>query len=85
MQGGLPKDINATLSSETLVGWKTGKTTYVPLYGNEWREPGYGLSTVHRPCLRGKIMSRKGTLCSCVSVARGQNRTSLSLKQLVPI
>jgi hypothetical protein len=39
MQGGknwiLPKEINATLSSETLVGWKSGKTTYVPLYGTE--------------------------------------------------
>jgi hypothetical protein len=28
-----------TGSSETLIGWKSGKTTY----GTEWRERGYGL------------------------------------------
>ncbi len=36
MQGGknriLTKDINATGSSETLIGWKSGQTTYVPLW-----------------------------------------------------
>ncbi len=46
MQGGknwiVPKEINATGSSETLIGWKFGKTT-MSLYGTEWRERGYGL------------------------------------------
>ncbi len=27
-----------TGSSETLIGWKCGKTTFVPLYRTEWRE-----------------------------------------------
>jgi hypothetical protein len=35
MQGGknwiLPKELNTNHSSETLIGWKFGKTTYVPL------------------------------------------------------
>ncbi len=31
-----------TGSSETLIDWKSGKTTYVPLYRTEWRERGYG-------------------------------------------
>jgi hypothetical protein len=31
-----------TGSSETLTGWKSGKTT-MSLYGTEWRELGYGL------------------------------------------
>jgi hypothetical protein len=29
-----------TVSSETLIGWKSGK---ISLYGNKWRERGYGL------------------------------------------
>jgi hypothetical protein len=36
----LPKDINATGSSETLIGWKSGQTTYVPLWDQKegaWR------------------------------------------------
>jgi hypothetical protein len=32
-----------TGSSETLIGWKSGKTTYMSLYGTDWRERGYGL------------------------------------------
>ncbi len=28
----LPKEINDTGSSETLIGWKSGKNTYVPLW-----------------------------------------------------
>ncbi len=45
MQGGknwiLPKDISANPgSSETLIGWKSGKTTSVP-FQSERREPGY--------------------------------------------
>jgi hypothetical protein len=31
-----------TGSSKTLIGWKSGKTTYVP-NGTEWRERGYEL------------------------------------------
>ncbi len=31
-----------TGSSETLIGWKTGKPL-LSLYGAEWRERGYGL------------------------------------------
>jgi hypothetical protein len=31
-----------TGSSETLIGWKSGNTTYVPLW-DRWRERGYGL------------------------------------------
>ncbi len=42
MQGGknwiLPKEINANrFFSETLIGWKSGKTA-MSLYGTEWRE-----------------------------------------------
>ncbi len=37
MQGGknwiLPKEIMQTGSSETLIGWKSGKTTCFPLWG----------------------------------------------------
>jgi hypothetical protein len=35
-----------TGSSETLIGWKSGKPL-MSLYGTEWRERGYGPST-HR-------------------------------------
>jgi hypothetical protein len=46
MQGGknsiLLKEINANRSSETLIGWKSGKTTFVPVW-DEWRKRGYGL------------------------------------------
>jgi hypothetical protein len=28
----LPKEINANRSSKTLIGWKSGKTTYDPLW-----------------------------------------------------
>ncbi len=29
--------------NETLIGWKSGKTTFVPPNGTKWRERGYGL------------------------------------------
>ncbi len=36
MQGGenwfLPKEMNATGSSVTLIGWKSGQTTFIPLW-----------------------------------------------------
>ncbi len=32
-------------SSVTLIGWKSGQTTYA-LYGTEWRERGYGLRSI---------------------------------------
>jgi hypothetical protein len=47
MQGGknwiLPKEIKVqTGSSETLIGWKSGKPV-MSLNGTEWRDRGYGL------------------------------------------
>ncbi len=46
MQGGkigfCEKRLMQTGSSETLTGWKSGETTFVPLR-TEWRESGYGL------------------------------------------
>jgi hypothetical protein len=36
-----------TGSSETRIGWKSGKTTCFPLYGTEWRERGYGPTTLY--------------------------------------
>jgi hypothetical protein len=40
-----------TGSSETLIGWKSGKTTYV--YGTEWRERGHGRVVKTGFCQRG--------------------------------
>jgi hypothetical protein len=37
-----------TGSSETVIGWKTGKKTLLSLYGTEWKERGYGLRGVAR-------------------------------------
>ncbi len=37
-----------TGSSWTVVGWKSGHTTFVPLWDREWRELGYGLSREKR-------------------------------------
>ncbi len=47
-----------TGSSETLIGSKCGKTSYVSLslYGTEWRERGYGL---RRGCKVRKIGCRE--------------------------
>jgi hypothetical protein len=42
-----------TGSSETFIGWKSGKTTYVP-HGTEWRERGYGLWQTNKKYLVSK-------------------------------
>ncbi len=39
----LPKEINETGSAETLIGWKSGKTIYVPLWDRMEGLCGYGL------------------------------------------
>jgi hypothetical protein len=60
MQGGknriLPKEMNETGSSGTLIGWKSGQTTYVPLWD---RMDGAWLLTQRRGMegLRADLMS----------------------------
>ncbi len=60
-----------TGSSDTLIDWKSGKTTW-PFYGTEWKECGYELrrtlnfcSAANRPCLsdfsrRERVAAREG-------------------------
>jgi hypothetical protein len=38
-----------TASSWALIGWNSGQTTLLSLYGTEWRERGYGLCTATHP------------------------------------
>jgi hypothetical protein len=48
-----------TGSSETLIGSKSGQTTYVPLWHRmEWRERGYGLQSLRLIQNRNRIHTR---------------------------
>ncbi len=40
-----------TGSSETLIGWKSGKKPLMSLNGTEWRERGYGYEINHKGSL----------------------------------
>ncbi len=52
------------------LAWKSGQTTFVPLYGTEWRERGYGLRATLPPFgpIKGQISSNWFKIQLCPSI-----------------